>query len=254
MSDVAAVWWGHATSTVELDGRRVLTDPVFADRLMHLRRRTPTPAPEALEADLVVVSHLHPDHFHVPSLRRLRRGTTVLVPRNGGRLLRGAGLDVDEVTSGTVATSTGLRIEVTPAAHSDQRHHGSRLRGEPLGFVVRGRRSSVWYPGDTALADHIDDVRDIDLALVPVGGWGPTLGKGHMDPAAAAEAVRRVGARWAVPVHWGTFWPIGMRRWASTYHRLFRMPGRRFVEAVDAGADVSLAPHGARLRWEELGG
>lgn len=248
MSDISAVWWGHSTTTVELDGRRVLTDPVFSDRLAHLRRRAPSPPAEAAEADVVVVSHLHPDHFHVPSLRRLRRGTTVLVPRNGGRLLRGARLDVDEVTPGAVASAAGLQIEATPATHSDQRHRGSRLRGEPLGFVVRGRRS-FWYPGDTALDDHIDAIRDVDLALVPVGGWGPTLGEGHMDPATAAEAVRRVAARWAVPVHWGTFWPLGLPLWPAAYRRLFRTPGRRFVEAVGARIDVTLAAHGTPLSW-----
>jgi L-ascorbate metabolism protein UlaG (beta-lactamase superfamily) len=73
----------------------------------------------------------------------------------------------------------------------------------------------------------------VDLALVPVGGWGPTLADGHMPPGAAAEAVARVGARWAVPVHWGTFWPRGLRHVARANHRhLFHTPGERFVEEV----------------------
>lgn len=254
MNRISATWWGHSTVTVEVDGRRVLTDPVVVDRLAHLRRLAPPPGAEALDADIVLVSHLHPDHFHVPSLRRLPRGTTVLVPRNGGRLLRGSGLDVDEVRPGDVASAAGIRIEATPAEHSDRRHQGSRLRGEPLGFVMRGGDGSAWYPGDTALGDHLKDVRDVDLALVPIGGWGPTLGNGHMDPLAAVEAVRQVGARRALPVHWGTFWPIGLRRWPSVYERLFRSPGRRFVDALGELAEVALPTHGQHVSWEETSG
>ena len=89
------------------------------------------------------------------------------------------------------------------------------------------------------------DVEPVDLALVPVGGWGPTLDEGHLDPEQAAEAVLRVGARWAVPVHWGTFWPAGLEYVARANHeRLFVTPGRRFAEALAGSASrrSSLAP------------
>ena len=96
-----------------------------------------------------------------------------------------------------------------------------------LGFRVSNEAGSFWYPGDTELRDDMADVEPVDLALVPVGGWGPTLATGHLDPDEAAAAVRRVGARWAVPVHWGTFWPFGLRRVARANHeRLFTTPGR----------------------------
>ncbi|MEU1702398.1 MBL fold metallo-hydrolase, partial [Streptomyces pseudogriseolus] len=75
-------WWGHATCTLEDSGTRVLTDPLFARRLAHLRRRRgAVPPPEALRADVALVSHLHADHLHVPSLARLAPGTRLLVPR-----------------------------------------------------------------------------------------------------------------------------------------------------------------------------
>ena len=89
------------------------------------------------------------------------------------------------------------------------------------------------------------DLAPVDLALVPVGGWGPTLATGHLDPEQGAEAVLRVGARWAVPVHWGTFWPAGLQHVArGNYERLFTTPGARFAEAM-AGSGVEavvLAP------------
>lgn len=250
MTELAVTWWGHSTASVEIGDVRVLTDPLLTDRLAHLRRHAAAVRrEEAIEADLVVVSHLHLDHLHVPSLRGLRRGTTVLVPSGGGRLLRGLGLDVDELAPGDTGTASGVRIEATPAHHPESRFLGSRVRGAPLGFVMRGADGSVWYPGDTGLADHMDDVDDIDLALIPVGGWGPTLGEGHMGPEDAAEAVRRTGSRVAVPVHWGTFWPMGLRRTGGLFERLFRSPGQRFADLVE-DAHTFLLGHGQSARVE----
>jgi L-ascorbate metabolism protein UlaG (beta-lactamase superfamily) len=91
----------------------------------------------------------------------------------------------------------------------------------------------------------MSDVDPVDLALVPVGGWGPTLESGHLDPDEAAEAVRRVGARWAVPVHWGTFWPAGLARVLPANHeRLFTTSGARFAAALSGSGiePVVLAP------------
>jgi L-ascorbate metabolism protein UlaG (beta-lactamase superfamily) len=86
---------------------------------------------------------------------------------------------------------------------------------------------SAWYAGDTDLYDDMPGaIGRVDLALVPVGGWGPSLGEGHLDPVRAAEAVRRVGARRAVPVHFGTLWPIGMD-WLR--RELFLPPGAAFA-------------------------
>lgn len=94
---------------------------------------------------------------------------------------------------------------------------------------------SCWYPGDTGLHDDLGDIEPVDLALVPIGGWGPTLSAGHLDPDEAAEAVGRVGATWSIVVHYGTFWPVGMRQLNPANHRrLFEDPPARFLAAVRA--------------------
>ena len=145
----------------------------------------------------------------------------------------------------------GAEIAVLPATHDSRRGHYSSVNGPPLGFRVRSNHGSFWFPGDTELRDDMAEVEPVDLALVPIGGWGPTLADGHMHPEAGAEAVARVGARWALPVHWGTFWPQGLQRLArNNHHRLFVSPGQRFVEDMDrraSGATVILAEHGRRL-------
>ena len=241
---LAVTWWGHASTTVEIGGLRIATDPVLSNRLLHLRRYAVAPVDSAAQADLVLVSHLHADHCHLPSLRRIEPATTVLLPRGGERLLRERS-DVRPVRPGDELEVADARITVLPAYHDGQRLPGSRYRGPALGFRVECGDRSFWFPGDTGSQVDFDSVEPVDLALVPIGGWGHSLGDEHLDPNEAAEAVTRVGARWAVPVHWGTFFPRGLALVARrTHHHMFVTPGERFAAAM-AGREtdaVVLAP------------
>jgi L-ascorbate metabolism protein UlaG (beta-lactamase superfamily) len=246
---LAVTWWGHASATVEAGRSRVAVDPVLTDRLMHLVRFAMTPAAEASVADLVLISHLHHDHCHLPSLARFGADVPILVPRGGERLLARLGPErLVPVAPGDVVERAGVRVEVLPATHDGRRQPLSRVSPPALGFRIESDAGSWWFPGDTELRDDMASVGPVDLALVPIGGWGPTLADGHMHPEHAAEAVGRVGARWAVPVHWGTFWPVGLRRVAPSNHqRLFVSPGERFVLALDgSGTEVVLLAPGER--------
>lgn len=257
-SRLAVTWWGHSTVTVEMGVVRVLTDPLLGDRLLHLRRHGARPAPEAATADLVLVSHLHADHLHLPSLRRLPPSAVLVVPRGGRDLLGGVRVaDVVEAAPGDHLDLAGVHVEVLAAQHDGRRLPGSRHRGPALGFRVHDDDHAWWFPGDTG-ADHgAAQVAAVDLALVPIGGWGPTLGHEHLGPEQAAEAVRQVGARWALPVHHGTFWPIGLRQvHRANHHRLFVTPGPRFADALAATAPgvAALRPgHGERVVLHEEG-
>lgn len=253
MSDaLAATWWGHSSVTVELGGVRVLTDPLLGDRLLHLRRHGATPRLEATRADVVLVSHLHGDHLHLPSLRRVGPDAVLVVPRGAGRLVAGVGIrQVREVVPGEVLQVVGIEIEVLSAHHDGRRLPGSRHTGPALGFRVRDDRHSWWYPGDTGAHTPFAAVAPVDLALVPIGGWGPSLGEGHLGPEQAVQAIGQVGARWALPVHYGTFWPIGMERVnRANHHRLFVRPAPRFAEALaesDLATEEILPAHGERV-------
>jgi L-ascorbate metabolism protein UlaG (beta-lactamase superfamily) len=112
-----------------------------------------------------------------------------------------------------------------------------------LGFVLHAAGRTAWFAGDTGLFPGLDEVGPVDVALVPVGGWGPTLGPHHLDPTQAASAVQRVGAAHAVPVHYGTYWPAGLRRTAPA---LFRArcsePGERFAAAARGFTPHVIAP------------
>ncbi|MEV5608697.1 MBL fold metallo-hydrolase [Streptomyces sp. NPDC052225] len=252
---VEITWWGHATCTVEDSGIRVLTDPLFARRLAHLRRRRGAPPPaRAALADVVLVSHLHADHLHVPSLARLAPGTRVLVPRGAVRavptLRRLRTLKITEVEPGARIRVGDLAIEAVPAEHDGRRLPVGRHRSPALGFVVNGE-SRTYFAGDTGLFDGMADaVGEVDVALLPVGGWGPYLGPHHLDAARAAEALARIAPRSAVPVHYGTYWPIGMD--AVRPHE-FHTPGEEFVRQAALRAPkvaVYRLAHGESVRPE----
>ncbi|MER5772451.1 MBL fold metallo-hydrolase [Streptomyces sp. NPDC001985] len=251
---VEVTWWGHATCTVEDSGTRVLTDPLFVRRLAHLRRRCgAVPPPEAAEADAVLVSHLHSDHLHLPSLGRLAPGTRLIVPRGAARAVPGVtrlGLRVSEVGPGDEVRVGRLTVRAVPARHDGRRLPVGPQRSPALGFVISGE-TRTYFAGDTGLFDSMaEEVGEVDTALLPVGGWGPYLGHGHLDAGRAALALAALRPRWAVPVHYGTYWPIGMD---GVRPHEFYAPGDEFVRkaaVLAPGVSVCRLGHGERFRPE----
>jgi L-ascorbate metabolism protein UlaG (beta-lactamase superfamily) len=203
---------GHATVRLDVGGARLLTDPLLRDRIGHVLRRSAPIAPEAYrDLDGVLVSHLHLDHLDVPSLRRLPRDVPVVVPGGGGATLRRAGFsDVREVAIGDRVELAGVAVEAVRAVH-DGRRWPRGAAADALGYVVTGA-ARTYFAGDTDIYDGMEALRPLDVALLPVWGWGPTLGSGHLDPEGAARALVLLRPRVAVPIHWGTLFPIGMMR------------------------------------------
>jgi L-ascorbate metabolism protein UlaG (beta-lactamase superfamily) len=242
------VFLGHATVLLELDGVRLLTDPLLRDRVAHLRRQVPPPDPDVYAGlDAVLISHLHHDHLDLASLRLLGLGIPLLVPAGAGAWMEERGLtNVTELSAGEVA-SVGAQVTVTAVqARHDGRRHPGGLRAATLGYVVEGRQA-VYFAGDTELFDGMSELRSthargdtseqssrLDVALLPVAGWGPTLGAGHMDPLDAARAARMIRPRIAIPMHWGTLLPIGL---AGRHGGRLGDPPRVFAEHL-----ASLAP------------
>jgi L-ascorbate metabolism protein UlaG (beta-lactamase superfamily) len=216
---VRVTWLGHSTVRIDLDGVRLLTDPVLTMRVLHLRRAEPVDPAALGSIDAVLLSHGHWDHFHHASLRRLPRSTTVVVPRGLGRLLRLRRFER------VVEVGVGDRLELgavgITATHAE--HPGSRglARARALGYMVRGTRS-VYFAGDTDLFAEMAELAPVDLALLPVSGWGPRLPAGHLDPRRAAEALVLLCAAAAVPIHWGTLLRIRTRDHGSRPAEEFR--------------------------------
>ena len=199
---------GHATVVVDLDGVRFVTDPVIRRRVAYLRRMVPTAATPQ-DVDAILLSHGHQDHLDVGSLRGFDRTARVLVASGLGTLVSRKGFgSVEEVAAGDERQIGGVTVRATPALHEGGRPP-LRPRAGAVGYALLGS-SRIYFAGDTDLFPELDGlIPDLDVALIPVWGWGRRADKGHLDPGRAAEAVRRLRPRIAVPIHWGTYMVAG---------------------------------------------
>jgi L-ascorbate metabolism protein UlaG (beta-lactamase superfamily) len=206
---IALTWLGHASVVLDIDGTRLVADPLLRRHNGVLRRRGGRPDDEAWSgADAVLLSHLHHDHAEVSSLKLLE-GVPVLTAIENAVWVARKGLLARGLAEGEwvpVATQ-GVTVRLVAAVH-----HSRPMPHRPNaanGHLVRGPSGVVWMAGDTDLYDGMAGLgglagAPIDVAVVPIGGWGPRLSPGHMGPEEAAEACRRSGARLALPVHWKT--------------------------------------------------
>jgi L-ascorbate metabolism protein UlaG (beta-lactamase superfamily) len=202
---------GHATVVIDLDGVRLLTDPVLRPRVAHLWRAVPVPGEAARAIDAVLISHAHWDHLDLPSLARLGRALPIVCPRGLGKLLRRRRFgDVTELEAGEQARIGPVTVTAVFAEHESGRGPFG-ARSPALGYVAGGSQT-IYFAGDTGLFQSMTELAPLDAALLPVAGWGAKLGPGHLDARTAAEALLLLRPRIAVPIHWGTLAPFGRHR------------------------------------------
>lgn len=225
-------WLGHSCVAIHIDGLVIVTDPVLRDRIVHLRRREPADTAALDGADVVLLSHVHHDHLDLPSLDRLDLDAQVIVPAGAGGLLRRRGFRfVREVVAGDEVEAGAVRVHVTHAEHASGFRMGTG-RTQPVGYVLAGSRT-VYFAGDTDLFDGMGALGRIDVALLPVAGWGPRLPAGHLDPVRAVEALVRTEPRLAIPIHWGTYAAWRPPRGDDAPARTFAELAATIVPAVD---------------------
>jgi len=243
---------GHSTIFIEMDGLRIITDPLLKRHVGHLRRQVEEPDPAILETDLVLISHLHGDHLDLPSLQKLGREIRLIVPKGAGKYLRLKQFEnVEEISEGESITIGEITITATRADHA-----GRKLPWIPfiqeLGFLIDGSHE-IYFAGDTDLFDEMADIgQELDLALVPIWGWGPTLGSGHMDPERAAQSLSHLNPTVAIPIHWGTYCPIVI----DWFHPKFlSQPPVEFAEQANVFAPevyVKIVKPGESVEVDEL--
>lgn len=247
-----ATWLGHSTVLLEIDGLRVLTDPVWGDRASPVtfagpKRFQPVPAPiAALPAlDAVVISHDHFDHLDYPTILELARLDVPFVTSLGvGAHLQAWGVPAARITEldwwERVELRGGLTIIAAPSQHFSGRALGGRNRTLWSSLVVRGPRHAVFFSGDTGLTPEYAEIRQrlgpFDLVMLEVGAFHPAWGTIHLGPANALKALTLLGGGSFLPVHWGTF-NLAMHAWDEPVETL-----------------LELAPaHGAHLLMPRLG-
>ncbi len=225
-------WIGHSTVIIELGGVRFLTDPFLRDRLGPLRRRGPSVDTAAIgKVDVVLLSHAHPDHFDRRSLAGLEGDPLIVVPAGLGKVVKRMGLRARELDADERTEVGGLGVTAVPA------HHGRwprYPRATAVGYLVEGA-PSVYFAGDTSAFAGLRALAGrVDVALLPIGSWGPHSAPWHLGPRGAARLAGMIGARVVVPIHWGTLYPAGLGRvWGGPLDR----PAIRFRTAC-----TTLAP------------
>ena len=202
---------GHTTVLIEMDGFRILTDPLLRNRVSILRRTSPSIYADLYkDIDAVLISHLHIDHLDAPSLQLLNKDATLYIPSGSSRFVNSLGFArTHELKVYDTATFGAITIHSTYAKHRHWRYPLGPT-ADPMGFLISGQYN-IYFTGDTDLFPGMSRLSEnLDVALLPVWGWGPTISKGHLDPKRAVEALKMLNPRTAIPIHWGTMHPTGI--------------------------------------------
>jgi len=241
------VWLGHATFLIQIDGLRILTDPVLG-KIPMTPRLAPLPIdPAKLEVDVILISHGHFDHLDLPSLSMLDvygKQTRLIVPLGLASYLK-KGANVTELGWDESIEVDSLRITALPASHWHRRGVRDFNRALWCSFAIEGNGRTIYFAGDSALDGHFEEIARrypaMDIALMPIGAYDPpeVMRTNHMNPEEAVQAAEILGAGMMIPYHYGTFKlsdePIG-----EPHSWIARLAGERAMDirVVDVGEVV----------------
>ena len=270
-----ATWLGHSTVLIEIDGLRVLTDPVWGPRASPSRLAGPKrfqPVPVRLSAlppiDLVLVSHDHYDHLDYPTIRELARSSVPFVTSLGvGAHLEAWGVAPQRITEldwwdSHTLQSVEKKAELTVTAAPSQHFSGRGLKDRNAtlwsSLAIRSATHSVFFSGDTGLTNEYATIRErfgrFDLVMLEVGAFHPSWGDIHLGPEHALEALALLGGGAFLPVHWGTF-SLAMHDWDEPAETLLaRAPlhGAQLVMPRLGEAVEPLRGEGVSPWWREV--
>ena len=249
-------WLGHSTFLVEIDGARVLIDPVWSERVspfsfMGPKRffAPPMPLKEVPDVDAVVISHDHYDHLDESTIVSLNgRGLRFVVPLGVGAHLESWGVPGERITEldwWKDADVGVLKLTATPARHFSGRSMAMLDRNETLwsGWAIQGPAHRIFYGGDTAMFPGFVEIGErlgpFDANIIEVGAYGSAWPDVHLGPEQAMAAHVQLGGGLMIPAHWGTF-NLSIHAWTEPIERLL-------VAAEQAGTAVAVPRPGQSI-------
>jgi L-ascorbate metabolism protein UlaG (beta-lactamase superfamily) len=217
-SDFAAWWFGHSTFILELDGKRILFDPVFENGgpLPFILRRfgeSPIKREELPEIDIVVITHDHYDHLEAATIRFLAgRNTAFIVPLGVGARLESWGIQKNNITElgwHDAKTVGSLQITALPGIHYTSRSFNDRNKTLWASFMIKGNEKNLFVSGDTGYGSHLKDIGEkygpFDMAFVEIDGWNKGWPLTHLFPDQAVQLCQDIDTQVMFPIHWGVF-------------------------------------------------
>ncbi|MFL5320020.1 MAG: MBL fold metallo-hydrolase [Myxococcaceae bacterium] len=262
-------WLGHSTVLIEIDGYRVLTDPVWGQRASPYSFAGPKrfqPVPVAISAlpklDAVIVSHDHYDHLDYPTILELAKLDVPFFTSLGvGAHLEAWGIAPERITEldwWEHAQVRGLRISAAPSQHFSGRAVGDRNHTLWSSFAVKTDAHSVFFSGDTGLTPEYAEIRSrlgpFDLVMLEVGAFHEAWGDIHLGPDNAMKAYELLGGGMFLPVHWGTF-NLAIHAWDAPAERLLELAETQSVQLVMPKLGAAIEPRKAERVdpwWREV--
>ncbi len=264
-SGLRVTWLGHSTLLLEIDGARVLIDPVWGERVSPFTFAGPLRfhAPPLSIRDLpsleaVIISHDHYDHLDMPTIKALiARNVRFVVPLGVGAHLEAWGVPAsriveldwwEEMRVGTIT------LTATPARHFSGRGVGDGDRTLWAGWVITSAAHRVYYSGDTSLDEFMREIGErlgpFDLTMIEVGAYDALWADVHLGPEQAVLAHQLVRGDVMLPVHWGLF-DLALHGWTEPIERVRVAAERASVRVATPrpGERVEPAALGAQERW-----
>jgi len=272
-SGLRVTWMGHSSLLIEIDGARILTDPVWGERASPSTLLGPSrfhETPIALEAlpklDAIIISHDHYDHLDMPSIKQLAGTTDVhfYMPLGIGAHMERWGVPADRIHEfdwweKTTLEASGVELVSTPSRHFSGRAGIDKDRTLWTSWTILGPEHRVYFSGDTGFSQHFQEIGDkygpFDLTMLEVGAFHEAWGNIHLGPHKALEAHQMLGGKRMLPVHWGTF-DLAIHSWTDPARTLAQVAPEKGIELVTprVGEPVEPGETETAFWWESLGG
>lgn len=240
--DLAVYWFGHSSALLELDGQRILIDPVFdnAGPLPGITKRfgdAPLTREDLPPIAILLITHDHYDHLETKTIKHFAgTNTKFVVPLGVGARLKGWGVPADRITE--LAWHQHFKFETiqvtaTPGVHYSGRSNKDRNKTLWASYVIEGQKKRLFWSGDTGYSDHFKQIGDkygpFDIAFVEIDAWNNGWPNTHLFPDQVIKVVLDVKAKSLFPIHLATF-DLALHPWKES------------IQAVSALAEQSNIP------------
>jgi L-ascorbate metabolism protein UlaG (beta-lactamase superfamily) len=243
-SKLAALWLGHSTIIVELDGKRILFDPVFKNAgpfpgIVRRYDESPLKREELPEIDIVIITHDHYDHLETATIKSLAaKEIEFIVPLGVGARLEGWGVPKDHITElgwHQDKTYGSIKITALPGIHYSGRSNKDRNKTLWASFAIKGEDKNLFISGDTGYGKHLKDIGEkygpFDLAFVEIDGWNKGWPLTHLFPDEAIQLCKDIDTKLMFPIHWATF-DLALHPWNKSIEMVAIKAAENNIELI----------------------